>query len=103
MSGYKIQLSQQVAVLHNIARLVKAGKYVSDIGVPKKVVYVGHSFGSSISFGALGLEPTIVDGVILTGFGLNSSYISPTDFVKASQPRIAAIQQPGKWKQLDTV
>lgn len=103
VSGYKAQLSQQTAILQKIVHSVKTGNYVKDIGVPDKVVLVGHSFGSSISITALGVEPTLADGVILTGFSLNATYINTVDFVQAGQPRIAAKQHPGKWRQLDTV
>lgn len=49
-----------------LAQLLKFGKYTGDIGVPKSLVLVGHSFGSSISAAAVVAQPDVCDGLILT-------------------------------------
>lgn len=71
VSGYENQLSPQVAILQELTAQIKSTSCLTDI-TAKKVVYVGHSFGSSISLGALGQDESLADGLILTGAWLNS-------------------------------
>ena len=49
-----------------MTRLVKSGQYTGKVSAAK-VVYVGHSFGSSVSVAALGDDASLADGVVLTG------------------------------------
>ncbi|OAQ61842.1 alpha/beta-Hydrolase [Pochonia chlamydosporia 170] len=102
VSGYVAQLSNQVAILRKITHLIRNGKYLKGFGKPKSVVLVGHSFGSSLSLATITAEPSIADGLILTGYSLNATYLNGIGFFLASQPRIAAKQHPKKWRQLDT-
>lgn len=67
VSGYKAQLSTQVAVLHELIAQIKSGKWISPLSQAKKVVLVGHSYGSSISLAALSADETLADGLVLTG------------------------------------
>jgi pimeloyl-ACP methyl ester carboxylesterase len=62
-------------------------------------VLVGHSFGSVVSNALIAAAPAIVDGVVLTGIG----YAVPSNAVnfEAWQPRLARLQSPGRWRQLD--
>lgn len=41
-----------------------------------KIVHVGHSFGSAQTFGLTTADPTISDGIVLTGFSLNGTFAS---------------------------
>lgn len=41
----------------------------------QKIVHVGHSFGSAQSYALTAMYPTISDGVVLTGFSMNSSFV----------------------------
>lgn len=66
-SGYTNQLSNQVAVALQLARLLKSGKYTGGLGTSKSLVLVGHSFGSSISAAAVVAQSDICDALILTG------------------------------------
>ena len=67
VSGYVAQLSNQVAILSELTKQVRSGRYTGSIGVPKAVVYVGHSFGSAISISAIGNNACLADGIVLTG------------------------------------
>lgn len=102
VSGYVAQLANQVAILTQLTELVKSGKYVGKTGKPSKTVLLGHSFGSAVSIETVGLNSELVDGLILTGFSLNETFLNALEFAEAVAPRIAAKQQPGKWRQLDT-
>ncbi|KAK0620440.1 Alpha/Beta hydrolase protein [Immersiella caudata] len=102
VSGYVAQLANQVAVAKELAKLAKAGQYVADLGKPDAVVLVGHSFGSHVSLVTVAESPQLVDGVVLTGFSLNSTYLNLDGFIEAVALRVAAEQQPGRWGKLDT-
>ncbi|KAL3442798.1 Alpha/Beta hydrolase protein [Aspergillus insuetus] len=71
----EIQVPTQVAILAEISSLLRAGKLSRKIGAPpKKLVHVGHSFGSLITNGLVAARPALADGVILTGFSHNTSW-----------------------------
>lgn len=40
----------------------------------EKIVHVGHSFGSSQTYALTAAEPSISDGIVLTGFSQNGSF-----------------------------
>lgn len=65
--GYVAQLSNQVAILTELAKLVKGRHYVGGTGRPSKTVLVGHGFGSAISSEVVRKNRKLVDGVVLTG------------------------------------
>jgi len=103
VSGYVAQLSNQVAILAEISRVVKEGRYVGDLGKPEAVVLVGHSFGSAVSLNTVAQYPSLVDGVVLTGFSLNETYTNLLGFIEEVGLRIAADQDGARWGGLDTV
>lgn len=103
VSGYYAQRDNQAAVLTELAKLVKAGKYVGGIGKPKSVVLVGHSIGSNIATQAITNDLTLADGLILTGYSFNQSIQNPKQTFGAINFRIAQGQKPSLWGGLDTV
>lgn len=40
-----------------------------------KVVHVGHSFGSAQTYSLANLYPNLTDGIVLTGFSMNASFV----------------------------
>jgi hypothetical protein len=46
LSGFKSSVAQPVAVLQQLAKLVRAGQYTSTVGKPSKIAVAGFSFGS---------------------------------------------------------
>ncbi|KAH7194145.1 Alpha/beta hydrolase family-domain-containing protein [Fusarium oxysporum] len=80
--GYnEVQLGLQVTILKELTVLVRDGKLLASSKIlgkhpeksfnsykPKKVVHVGHSFGSATTSGLLSLHGNLSDGAILTGF-----------------------------------
>lgn len=96
VSGYINQVSIQVAILEQLVGILRSGRFCA---VPKAVVLVGHSFGSVVSNALLVASPGLVDGAVLTGIG----YKVPDTSVafEAWQPRLASLQSPAKWRQLD--
>ncbi|PVH80876.1 alpha/beta-hydrolase [Cadophora sp. DSE1049] len=96
ISGYVNQVSIQISILEQLVNQIRTGKFSPK---PKNVVLIGHSFGSVISNALLVSDPGLVDGVVLTGI----SYKIPDTAVafEAWQPRLARVQSPGRWRQLD--
>jgi pimeloyl-ACP methyl ester carboxylesterase len=98
LSGFVNQGVQQVDILDQIARQIRAGQYTGTIGVPRKIVFVGHSYGSAISAGTIAGAPDIADGVVLTGLAFAQNFQVVTE---AMAPRIASVQNK-MWQGLDT-
>ncbi|KAH8801403.1 Alpha/Beta hydrolase protein [Xylogone sp. PMI_703] len=98
ISGYAAQASNQIAILQQLAHLVRQGSYTSSLGLPSAIVLLGHSFGSALTAGVAAVQPDIAEGLILTGFGYNDN---PVGFMEAGAPRIADLQRK-QWKHLDT-
>ncbi|KAF5530778.1 alpha beta-hydrolase [Fusarium mexicanum] len=85
-NGYnEVQLGLQVAILKELTVLARDGNLLKSSKVigkqpqkgfyeykPKKVVHIGHSFGSATTSGLLSLHGNLSDGAILTGFLPNS-------------------------------
>lgn len=53
-----------------------------------KVLHVGHSFGSAQTYSLVAMYPKISDGIVLTGFSMNSSFVpyfaAGANFVQAN-------------------
>ena len=71
----EIQVLLEVAALKALTDMLRAGTIP---GAPKfkKVLHVGHSFGSVQSYVLTAQYPTISDGLGLTGFSQNGSFLS---------------------------
>ncbi|GIZ40115.1 hypothetical protein CKM354_000346700 [Cercospora kikuchii] len=71
----EIQVLLEVAALKALTDKLRAGQIAN---VPKfqKVLHVGHSFGSIMSYALTAQYPTISDGLGLTGFSQNGSFIA---------------------------
>lgn len=100
LSGYVNGVALQVEVLSQLVKLVKTGQYTGSIGTPKSVVVLGFSFGSVVTNTLVSNEPTLMDGAVFTGLGYSPTAFAP--FLEAYQPRIASLQNPDKFGQLDT-
>ncbi|KAL2835665.1 Alpha/Beta hydrolase protein [Aspergillus pseudoustus] len=71
-----VQAATQVAILEQASELLKGGKLSSKIPIPKKLVHVGHSFGSLITNSLAATSPNVSDAIVLTGFGHDFSWSS---------------------------
>lgn len=87
------QLWLEVAALRQItldARTGQLGNIQCD-----KIIHVGHSFGSAETYTLTSQDPSISDGIVLTGFSQNgtfaSQFILGSDFIIANQ--VAALSQ----------
>ncbi|EME49515.1 hypothetical protein DOTSEDRAFT_68325 [Dothistroma septosporum NZE10] len=70
----EIQVQLEVSALKALTDMLRAGKIQ---GVPKfeKVLHVGHSFGSVQSYALTSQYPGISDGLGLTGFSQNGTFL----------------------------
>ncbi|EED13920.1 conserved hypothetical protein [Talaromyces stipitatus ATCC 10500] len=56
--------------------LVRKGQLLDRIPVPKKLVHIGHSFGSLITNGLAATQPSLSAGIVLIGFTHNTSWVT---------------------------
>ncbi|KIW76265.1 hypothetical protein Z517_11011 [Fonsecaea pedrosoi CBS 271.37] len=68
VSGYVAQTSIHTAVVKELVKVIRSGKFGHP---PSKVALVGHSLGSAYSNGVLNSDPDLVDAAVLTGFAYN--------------------------------
>jgi len=70
----EIQVALEVAALKALTDKLRAGEIP---GVPgfKKVLHIGHSFGSVQSYALSAMYPEITDGLGLTGFSQNGTFL----------------------------
>jgi hypothetical protein len=62
-------------------------------------VFVGHSFGRVLSNAILATSTSLVDGAVLAGIGYD--ILDTSVAFEAWQSRLASVQSPARWRQLD--
>ncbi|KAI0899833.1 Alpha/Beta hydrolase protein [Annulohypoxylon nitens] len=68
----EIQTNLELAALYALTTKLRNGS-IAGIPTYRKVVHVGHSYGSILSYALVQDHPTgLSDGIVLTGFGQNS-------------------------------
>ena len=71
-----------------MTNMLRNGTFPGINGSFDKVLHVGHSFGSAQTFALTAQYPDISDGIVLTGFSANSSFVNffaaGNDFVQAN-------------------
>jgi len=72
----EIQSFIEVETLAQLTRMLRNGSFPGINYTPKKVVHVGHSFGSAQTYSLANLYPNITDGIVLTGFSMNASFVN---------------------------
>ena len=70
-----VQSATQVAILAQLTKVVRAGNLCANIPKPQKVIHVGHSLGSLLTNGLVATQPTLSDGIVLTGFSYNTTWV----------------------------
>ncbi|KAK8016855.1 hypothetical protein PG993_015044 [Apiospora rasikravindrae] len=101
VSGYtESQSSNHLAILASLTKSVRSGQYTGNLGQPSKVVHVGHSFGSILTHTLVEQDPTLSDGIILTGTGYNETAFP--SFFEGARLNIANTVSPGKYRGLDS-
>ncbi|OJD28607.1 alpha beta-hydrolase, partial [Diplodia corticola] len=70
----EIQINLEIAALRALTEQARQGRFPNVNATFSRIVHVGHSFGSIQSYVLAALHPTLTDGLVLTGFALNSSF-----------------------------
>lgn len=85
----ELQSSLEVSLLSTITKSLRAGAFAQLRNASfARVLHVGHSLGSITIYGTVAADPEISDGIALTGFTPNGSYVPyfqfASDFVSAA-------------------
>jgi pimeloyl-ACP methyl ester carboxylesterase len=85
----------ELAILNELTTLLRSGKLNDGIPVPTKVVHVGHSYGSQLSPALAATAPHLTDGIVLTGFSNNYTWMQW--FAISTVFHVAAENQPERF------
>lgn len=70
----EIQIWLEVAALQYLTIGLRSGTISGISTAYGKVVHVGHSFGSSLTYALTSMYPDLSDGIVLTGFSNNGTF-----------------------------
>lgn len=90
-----VQTVIELAILTKLTTMLRAGTISKEIHIPSKIVHVGHSYGSQLSNALAASTPDLSDGIVLTGYSLNTTW-QPW-FERASAFHLASENQPGRF------
>ncbi|CAD6584822.1 MAG: hypothetical protein ASARMPREDX12_001761 [Alectoria sarmentosa] len=71
----EIQSFLEIAALAEMTLMLRNGTFPGVDQTFGKIIHVGHSFGSAQTYVLVNMYPTISDGIVLTGFSMNSSFV----------------------------
>jgi pimeloyl-ACP methyl ester carboxylesterase len=69
----EIQANIELALLTSLTKIVRQGR-LPGLPRPRKIVHIGHSYGSALVAALGATNPKLSDGIILTGLTANSNY-----------------------------
>lgn len=95
-----VQTVIELAILTKLTIMLRAGTISKEISVPKKIVHVGHSYGSQLSNALIASTPDLSDGVVLTGYSLNATWFPW--FERVSTFHLASENQPGRFSDFSS-
>ncbi|KAL8645074.1 MAG: hypothetical protein Q9226_007466 [Calogaya cf. arnoldii] len=87
-----LQAPAEMSALYELTMMLRNGSLPNVPQAFNKVVHVGHSFGSALSYLLSVMHPTASDGLILTGFSQNGSFLAAT--VASWDVKLARLNQP---------
>jgi pimeloyl-ACP methyl ester carboxylesterase len=73
----EIQTFLEIAATAQLTQMLRNGTFPGVNHTFSKVVHVGHSFGSAQTYALASMYPNITDGLVLTGFSMNESFVNP--------------------------
>lgn len=88
----EIQSFLEVAATVQLTQMLRNGTFPGVNNTFSKVVHVGHSFGSAQTYSLANMYPDLTDGIVLTGFSMNSSF--PPYFLAGGNFVLASKNQP---------
>ncbi|KAL8868118.1 MAG: hypothetical protein Q9174_005205, partial [Haloplaca sp. 1 TL-2023] len=87
-----LQAPAEMSVLYELTSMLRNGTLPNVPHAFTKIVHVGHSFGSLLSYLLVRMHPTASDGLVLTGFSQNGTYLPAT--VASWDVKLARLNQP---------
>ncbi|KAL8690492.1 MAG: hypothetical protein Q9218_004068 [Villophora microphyllina] len=87
-----LQAPAEMSALYELTSMLRHGTLPNVPHAFSKIVHVGHSFGSALSYLLAVMHPTASDGLILTGFSQNGSFLPTT--VASWDSKLARLNQP---------
>ncbi|KAL8699297.1 MAG: hypothetical protein Q9201_006082 [Fulgogasparrea decipioides] len=87
-----LQAPAEMSALYELTMMLRNGILPNVPHAFSKIVHVGHSFGSGLSYLLAVMHPTASDGLILTGFSQNGSFLPST--VASWDSKLARLNQP---------
>ena len=73
-----VQAPAEVSALYEITTMLREGTFPEVSTKFEKTVHVGHSFGSAQTYVLSAMYPNVTDGVVLTGFSMNATWLPQT-------------------------
>jgi len=70
----EVQSPVELSILAQLTQLAREGKLFDQQPRPSKTIHVGHSYGSFLTHALVAAEPSLSDGVILTGYSNQQMY-----------------------------
>lgn len=87
-----IQAPAELSALQQVNMMLRKGTLPSVPHAFTKIVSVGHSFGSGLSYALAAMDPTATDALILTGFSANTTYFPL--WIASLDNKLARLNQP---------
>ena len=97
----EIQAFLEVQALAAITNMLRQGTLPQVQHAFDKVLHVGHSFGSAQTYALVAMDPDLSDGIALTGFSMNSSFVGY--FAAGNDLRQAYLNQPVRFGNSSTM
>lgn len=88
----EVQAPAEVSALYDLTMQLRNGQFPSVPHSFQKVVHIGHSFGAAQTYLLTALHPEVSDGIILTGYSLNPTWLART--LAGWNLHIASLNQP---------
>jgi len=82
----------EIQALRSLTLQIRNGSMPHVNQTYEKIVHVGHSFGSAQTYALVAAYPTISDGIVLTGFSMNASFVGY--FAAGADFQLANLNQP---------
>ncbi len=88
----EIQIFFEIAATAQLTQMLRNGTFPGIDHNFSKVAHVGHSFGSAQTYALASMYLNITDGIVLTGFSMNGSFVNP--FIAGGNFQQASRNQP---------
>ena len=90
----EIQATVELDILVRLTKSVRAGT-ISGLPAPRKLVHVGHSYGSQLTNALAAVEPGLSDGLVFTGYSHVNKYQGL--FLASTTLQIANLNMPDRF------